>query len=36
MIERSDFFCGTPEGVLHEDATEYFVPADDCLLTTDY
>jgi len=33
MIEKADSFCGSPDGVLHEDATEYFTAAP---LITDY
>ena len=31
MMEKSDSFCGSPDGVLREDATEYFTspPTDD-------
>jgi hypothetical protein len=31
MIEKSDWFCGSPDGVLREDATDYFTaaPTDD-------
>lgn len=29
MIEKADSFCGSPDGVLREAATEYFTPADD-------
>ena len=25
MMERADSFCGSPDGVLREDATEYFI-----------
>ena len=28
MMEKSDSFCGSPDGVLREDATEYFTAAD--------
>ena len=28
MMEKSAQFCGSPDGVLHEDATEYFTEAD--------
>ena len=28
MIEKSDQFCGPPDGVLREDATEYFTDVD--------
>jgi four helix bundle protein len=29
MIEKADSFCGSPEGVLHESATDYFTVAND-------
>ena len=29
MMEKADSFCGPPDGVLREDATEYFTAADD-------
>lgn len=29
MMEKSDSFCGSHEGVLHEVATEYFASTDD-------
>jgi four helix bundle protein len=31
MIEKADSFCGSPDGVLREDTTDYFTaaPADD-------
>ena len=31
MMEKADSFCGSPDYVLREDATEYFTvpPADD-------
>ena len=28
MIEKADSFCGSPDGVLREDATEYFTTND--------
>ena len=28
MMEKSDAFCGLPDGVLREDATDYFTDAD--------
>ena len=28
MMEKSDQFCGSPDGVLHEDPAEYFTDAD--------
>ncbi len=28
MMERADSFCGPPEGLLHESATEYFATTD--------
>ena len=28
MTEKADSFCGSPDGVLREDATEYFTTAD--------
>jgi four helix bundle protein len=27
MMEKADTFCGSPDGFLHEDATEYFTAA---------
>ena len=29
MMEKADSFCGPPDGVLREDATEYFTAVDD-------
>jgi len=29
LMERADSFCGSPDGVLRKDATEYFTAADD-------
>jgi hypothetical protein len=31
MTEKADSFCGSPEGVLREDTTDYFTaaPTDD-------
>ena len=34
MMEKADSFCSSPDGILREDATEYF--ANHRLLTTDY
>ena len=28
MMEKSDSFCGSPEGLLREDATDYYIDAD--------
>jgi four helix bundle protein len=38
LTEKSDSFCGSPDGVLREDATEYFTaaPTDHRSLITDY
>ncbi len=36
MMEKADSFCGSPDGVLREDATEYFTAPDDRSLTTDH
>ncbi len=29
MMEKADSFCGSPDGMLREDTTEYFTAADD-------
>lgn len=29
MMEKSDSFCGSPDGVFREDTTDYFTAADD-------
>jgi len=29
MIEKAESFCGSPDGIVHEDATEYFAAAPD-------
>jgi four helix bundle protein len=29
MMEKAGSFCGPPDGVMHEDTTEYFTAADD-------
>ena len=34
MMEKSDSFCGSPDGVLREATTDYFTPTQ--LMTTDH
>ena len=34
MMAKADSFCGSPAGVLREDATEYFIDAANCPLIT--
>ena len=36
MMEKADSFCGSPDGVFHEDAIEYFTAADHRSPITDH